>query len=112
MKRAQLSLKEDKGGDKRKGQKVCQERLYLNSRRKGQVIGQTLCCPQRGPQRGGSGLCVVFHAGANKLNDCIWAPFFTLSLLNSLLRIVNWNSLQEDRDMGEMFLNSQLDPKI
>ena len=55
---------------------------------------------------------VVFHAGANKLNDCVWAPSFSLPLLNSLLRIVDSNSLQEDRDMGEMFLNFQLDPKI
>jgi hypothetical protein len=55
---------------------------------------------------------MVFHAGANKLNDCVWDPSFTLSLLNSLLRIIDSNSLQEDRDKGEMFLNFQLDPKI
>jgi hypothetical protein len=50
---------------------------------------------------------MVFHAGANKLNYCIWAPSFSLPSLNSLLRIVNSNSLQEDRVMGERFLNFQ-----
>ena len=28
---------------------------------------------------------VVFHAGANKLNDCVWAPSFMLPTINSLL---------------------------
>jgi len=31
---------------------------------------------------------IVFHAGANKLNDSVWAPSFILPSLNSLLRIV------------------------
>ncbi len=54
---------------------------------------------------------IVFHAGANKLNDSIWAPSFSLPTMNSLLRIVDSNSLMEDRDIGEMFLNFQLDPR-
>ena len=28
---------------------------------------------------------VVFHAGANKLSECVWAPSFMLPTLNSLL---------------------------
>ena len=28
---------------------------------------------------------VVFHAGANKVNDCVWAPSFMLPTINSLL---------------------------
>jgi hypothetical protein len=55
---------------------------------------------------------VVFHAGANKLNDCVWAPPFSLPSTSSLLCILDSNSLQQDKDMGEMFLNFQLDPKI
>jgi hypothetical protein len=55
---------------------------------------------------------VVFHAGANKLNDCIWVPSFALPSLNFRLRIVDSNSLREDKDMGEMFLNFRLDPEI
>ena len=53
---------------------------------------------------------IVFHVGANKLNDCIWAPLFSLPNLNSLLRIVDEHSLMQDMDIGEMFLNFQLHP--
>ena len=50
----------------------------------------------------------VFHAGANKLNDVVWAPSFGLPTVNSLLRITDLLSLMEDRDVEEMFLNFQL----
>ncbi len=44
---------------------------------------------------------IVFHAGANKLNDCVWMPLFSLPTLNE-------DTLMADRDMGEMFLNFDL----
>jgi hypothetical protein len=50
----------------------------------------------------------VFHAGANKLNDCIWTPSFSLPTVNSLLCIVNHNTLMANQDMGKMFLNFHL----
>jgi hypothetical protein len=53
---------------------------------------------------------IVFHAGANQLNDCVWAPSFSLPTVNSLLRIVNDDSFMEDRDVSKMFLNFQLHP--
>ena len=53
---------------------------------------------------------IVFHAGANKLNDSVWTPSFSLPNLNSLLRIVDENSLMQDMDIGKMFLNFQLHP--
>ncbi len=53
---------------------------------------------------------IVFHAGANKLNDCVWAPWFCLPTMNSLLRIVDEETLMQDMDVGEMFLNFQLHP--
>ena len=34
---------------------------------------------------------IVFHAGANKLNNSVWAPSFALPTMNSLLRIVDSN---------------------
>jgi hypothetical protein len=54
---------------------------------------------------------VVFHASANKLNISVWAPSFAFALpsLNSLLHIIDSNSLMSNRDMGEMFLNFGLD---
>jgi len=51
---------------------------------------------------------VVYHAGANGLNDSIWAPNFFLPSVDSLLRIVDESSFMEDRDVGEMFLNFEL----
>ena len=53
---------------------------------------------------------VVYHAGANGLNDCVWAPPFFLPTVESLLRIVDGTSCMEDRDIGEMFLNFELHP--
>ena len=55
---------------------------------------------------------VVFHAGANGLNDCIWAPSFWLPSVESLIRIVDTGSFMEDRDVGEMFLNYELHPTV
>jgi hypothetical protein len=55
---------------------------------------------------------VVFHAGANKLIDSIWAQSFALPSLNSLLRIVDSNLLMSNKDMGEMFLNFGLDQRV
>ena len=53
---------------------------------------------------------VVYHAGANGLNDCVWAPPFFLPSVESLLRIVDHTTYMEDRDIGEMFLNFELHP--
>ncbi len=50
----------------------------------------------------------MFHAGANQLNDCVWAPSFSLPTVNSLLRIVDEQTLMQDQDVGKMFLNFQL----
>jgi hypothetical protein len=53
---------------------------------------------------------IVFHAGANKLNDCIWAPSFSLPTVNSLLQITDERALMRDQDLGKMFLLFQLHP--
>jgi len=51
---------------------------------------------------------VVYHAGANGLNERVWAPSFYLPKVDALLRIVDESSWMEDRDIGEMFLNFEL----
>jgi hypothetical protein len=53
---------------------------------------------------------IVFHARANKLNDCVWAPLFCLPTVNLLLRIMDKKSLMRDQDLGKMFLLFQLHP--
>ncbi len=50
----------------------------------------------------------IFHTGANKLNDVVWAPSFGLPTVSSLLRMTDTESLMEDRDVEEMFLNFEL----
>ena len=55
---------------------------------------------------------IVYHAGANGLNDAIWVPSFWLPGTNSLLRMVDGDTNMKDRDIGEMFLNYQLHHSI
>ena len=55
---------------------------------------------------------IVYHAGANNLNDSVWAPRFWLPQVSSLLRMVDQNSWMQDRDIGEMFLNFELHPGV
>jgi hypothetical protein len=51
---------------------------------------------------------IVFHAGANKLNEHIRALAFCLPSINLLLRIIDGQSLMSDHDMGDMFHNFPL----
>ena len=55
---------------------------------------------------------IVYHAGANNLNDSVWAPRFWLPRISSLLRIVDEDTWMQDRDIGEMFLNFELHPSV
>lgn len=49
---------------------------------------------------------------SNGLNDSVWTPSFWLPKVDSLLRMVDFDSVMEDRDIGEMFINFQLHPSI
>ena len=40
----------------------------------------------------------------------MWAPPFGLPKIDSLLRIVDLDTVMQDRDFGEMFLNFELHP--
>ena len=55
---------------------------------------------------------IVYHAGANGLNEKVWAPSFWLPGVNSLVRMLDLTSVMEDRDIGEMFLNFELHPMV
>ena len=55
---------------------------------------------------------IVYHTGANSLNDCVWAPLFWLPGVSSLVQILDLTSVMEDRDIGEMFLNFPLHPSV
>ena len=62
--------------------------------------------------KGEDDIRIVYDATANKLNDCVWVPSFWLPTVDSLLRVVNENSWMTDRDIGDMFLNFQLDEAV
>jgi hypothetical protein len=51
---------------------------------------------------------IVFHAGTNHLNDCVWAPLFCLPMVSLLHCIVDEETLMLDMGIGEMILNFQL----
>jgi hypothetical protein len=53
---------------------------------------------------------IVFHAGANQLNNSVWAPSFCLPTVNLLLCIVDKETLMQDMDVGKTLLNFQLHP--
>ncbi len=55
---------------------------------------------------------IVFHAGANKLNERVKAPLFCLPSINSLLRIIDGQLLMSDQDMGDMVHNFPLHVNI
>ena len=62
--------------------------------------------------KGETDIRIVYDATANLLNDCVWVPSFWLPTVESLLRVLNENSWMTDRDMGDMFLNFQLDEAV
>ncbi len=45
---------------------------------------------------------IVFHAGVNHLNNCVWVPLFCLPTVNSLLQIMDEEMLMLDIDDGKM----------
>ena len=63
-------------------------------------------------EKGDSDIRIVYDATANKLNSCVWVPSFWLPTVESLVRVLNENSWMTDRDVGDMFLNFQLDEAV
>ena len=54
----------------------------------------------------------MYHAGANGLNDCVWAPTFGLPTISTMLQMIDTDSFMQDRDMGEMFLLFPLHERV
>eukprot|EP00978_Attheya_sp_CCMP212_P036262 scaffold163017_cov34-Attheya_sp.AAC.2 len=55
---------------------------------------------------------MVYDATQSGLNEALWAPNFPMPMLSSLMRMVSYETFMMDQDLGEMFLNFMLDPKI
>lgn len=55
---------------------------------------------------------MVYDATKSGLNDVVWVPSFGLPTVDSTLRGIEFSTYLGDIDLGEMFLNFPLDPKI
>ena len=55
--------------------------------------------------KGGCDIRMVYDASKSGLNDVLFAPWFALSTVNSMLRSMTPNTWSADNDFGEMFLN-------
>ena len=59
--------------------------------------------------KGENDIRVVYDASQCGLNERLWAPNFILPSIDMALRAVDKNTWLGDADVGEMFLNFQLD---
>jgi hypothetical protein len=55
---------------------------------------------------------MVFNGTLSGLNSALWDPWFCLLNATTHMRIVKPGTLMVDVDIGEMFLNFFLDPRI
>lgn len=65
-----------------------------------------------GVPKGPMGIQMVYDGSVSGLNDALWAPFFVLPTVSSQLSGISPDSYMRNNDLGEMFLNFQLDPLI
>jgi hypothetical protein len=57
-------------------------------------------------------LRMVYDASKCGLNDLVWAPNFFIPSVDSMVDLLDADSWMGDIDLGEMFLNFPLDPKV
>jgi hypothetical protein len=55
---------------------------------------------------------VVYNGTTSGLNEKLWSPGFFLPNADSAGRLLMYNSYTVDADLGEMFLNFPMDPRI
>ena len=62
--------------------------------------------------KGESDIRMVYNGTSCGLNALLWAPNFWLPSSSAALRVLSFYSFCVDMDLGEMFLNFPLDPRI
>ena len=62
--------------------------------------------------KGETDIRMVYDSTVAKLNDCLWAPWFAMPTVRNHLRAIDVGSYMADVDIGEMFLNFILHPKV
>jgi hypothetical protein len=60
----------------------------------------------------GEDIRMVYNGTSSGLNDPLWAPSFFLPSADSAGRLLTFSSFCVDLDLGEMFLNFPMDPKL
>jgi hypothetical protein len=55
---------------------------------------------------------MVYDASKCSLNDLVWAPNFFIPSVDTMVDLLDGNSWMGDINLGEMFLNLPLDPKV
>ncbi|KAL7574377.1 hypothetical protein ACA910_008478 [Epithemia clementina (nom. ined.)] len=55
---------------------------------------------------------MVYDGTKSLLNDALFAPWFSLPTVNTMLRTVAEDTWSADNDFGEMFLNFWLHPEL
>ena len=62
--------------------------------------------------KGDSDIRMVYDGTISGLNDSLWAPWFPLPTVESLMRALEPGSYMADADVGEMFLNFMLHDEV
>lgn len=55
---------------------------------------------------------IVYDATKSRLNNAMFAPWFAMPTVDTLLRLTTAGSYMMDCDVGEMFLNFMLEPSV
>jgi hypothetical protein len=61
--------------------------------------------------KGATGIRMVYNGTSSGMNANLWAPWFDLPTICSLLRALELNTYMTDSDIGEMFLNLILEER-
>jgi hypothetical protein len=81
-------------------------RRYID---KGEVKSLTLYF---GVPKGDRDIRMVYDATRSRLNECLWAPGFGLPTVDSLTRGIDEHSWMGNLEIGKMFLNFCLHPRL
>ena len=92
-----------------KVQKVVDRRYVRFSDAKSKVLSCLHCFAV---PKGDDDIRMVYDATGNGLNQCVWVPTFWLPTTATLLRGLDKDSWMTDRDMADMFLAYELDPRV
>ena len=108
-KRSQTLSATERGKVEEKVAKVIHRKFVLRSKGGTDIKSYLFCFAV---PKGDDDVRMVYDATGNGLNACVWVPTFWLPTSATLLRDLDSDSWMTDRDMADMFLAYELDPRI